>query len=228
MVDDAKKRRLTRRKSGGGGRGSATPSKETEAGARGDAVSRARLEKEARRSLQKHHTADGHHHQAVSEDGTGNESLCGAIFDATNVATEHDVVKSMREQTRQYNEKVQAAGKGHTLGPPQIWAWGRLVAGLQKQGAAVGAANAATLTGYLKKLDCMSMDTKCDHARFCRVDRTHQSVQARITLAVDRSGVRDPVVSALQQLGAARKYGRAPPTQLSRELQQWLDTPLDK
>ena len=27
---------------------------------------------------------------------------------------------------------------------------------------------------------------------------------------------------------AARKYGRAPPTKLSRELQQWLDTLLDK
>ena len=74
----------------------------------------------------------------------------------------------------------------------------------------------------------MSMDTKCDHARFCRVDRTYQPEQVRITLAVDRSGVRDPVVSALQQLGAARKYSRAPSTQLSRELQQWLDTLLDK
>ena len=35
-------------------------------------------------------------------------------------------------------------------------------------------------------------------------------------------------MSTLQQLGAARKYGRAPPTQQSRELQQWLDTLLDK
>ena len=31
------------------------------------------LEKEARRLLQKHHTADGHHHQAVSENRTRNE-----------------------------------------------------------------------------------------------------------------------------------------------------------
>ena len=122
-------------------------------------------------------------------------SLCGAIFDTVIMATEHDVVNSMREQTRRYNEGVQATGKGHTLGPPRIWAWGGLIAG-QKQGAAVGAANAATLTGYLQQLD--------------------------------RSGVRVPVVSALQQLGAARKYGRAPPTQLSRKLQQWLDTLLDK
>ena len=64
-LEDATKRRLTCRKSGGGGRGPATPSKETEAGARGDAVSR--------RLLQKHHTADGHHHQVVSEDRTGNK-----------------------------------------------------------------------------------------------------------------------------------------------------------
>ena len=112
------------------------------------------------------------------------------------MATEHDVVKSMRAQTRLYNEGVQAAGKGHTLGPPQIWAWRGLIAGLQKEGAADGAASAATLTGYLKQLDGTSMDTKCDHARFCRVDRACQSEQARITLSVERSGVRDPVVSA--------------------------------
>ena len=37
-----------------------------------------------------------------------------------------------------------------------------------------------------------------------------------VTLSVDRSGVRDAVVSALQQLGAARKYGRAPPTAVAR------------
>ena len=154
--------------------------------------------------------------------------MCGAIFDTVTTATEHDVVKSMREQTRRHNEGVQAAGMGHTLGPPQIWAWRGLIAGLQKQGAAVGAGNAATLTRCLKQLDGMSMDTKCDHARCCRVDRTYQSEQARTTLAVDRSAVRDPVVSALQQLGAARMYGRAPPTQLCRELQQWLDNLLDK
>ena len=120
-------------------------------------------------------------------------SLCGALFDTIIMATEHDVVKSMHEGA---DASVQ------------------LIAGLQKQGSAVGAANAVTLTGYLRQLDGMSMDVKCDHARFCRVDRTYQSEQARITLSVDRSGVRDAVVSALQQLGAARKYGRAPPTQL--------------
>ena len=65
-----------------------------------------------------------------------------------------------RTDVRRYNEGVQAAGKGHTLGPPQIWAWGGLIAGLQKQEAAVGAGNAAILTGCLKQLDGMSMDNE--------------------------------------------------------------------
>ena len=197
----------------------------TERGRRGKRTERGRsrgLQKEARRLLQEHYAVDGHHRQAVPADRTRQRSLCGALFDTIIMATEHDVVKSMREQTRLHNESVQTAGKGHTLGPPQIWAWGGLIAGLQKQGTAV------TLTGYLRQLHSMSMDAKCDHARFCRVDRTYQSEQARITLSVDRSGVRDSVVSALQQLGAARKYGRAPPTQLASDLQQWLDTLLDK
>ena len=174
------------------------------------------------------HAVDGHHHQAVPADRTRH-----AVSLRRPLRHNHHGHGTRRreehaEQTRLYNESVQATGRGHTLGPPQIWAWGGLIAGLQKQGTAVGAANAVTLTGYLRQLDGMSMDAKCDHARFCRVDRTYQSEQARITLSVDRSGVRDAVVSALQQLGAARKYGRAPPTQLSRELQQWLDTLLDE
>ena len=224
--DEAKKRRLTRRRSVGGGRGSTQPRKETKAEVRGD--SGVLSKKKPAAFCKNTPQLMGIIIKQCLRTEQDTRSLCGAVFDTVIMPTEHDVVKSMREQTRLYNEGVQAAGKGHTLGPPQIWAWRGVIAGLQKQGAAVGAANAATLTGYWKQLDGMNMDTKCDHARFCRVDRTCQSEEARITLSVDRSGVRDPVVSALQQLGAARKYGRAPPTQLSRELQQWLDTLLDK
>ena len=142
-------------------------------------------------------------------------SLCGALFDAIIMATEHDVVKSMREQTRLHNESVQTAGKGTHVGTASDLGFGEdSLRASRSRETAVGAANAVTLTGYLRQFDGMSMDAKCDHARFCRVDRTYQSEQARITLSVDRSGVRDSVVSALQQLGAARKYGRAPLTQV--------------
>ena len=228
MGEEVKKRRLTRRKTGAGERGSGPPSGDAEARGRGGGVVPVGSKKKPVAFCKNATQLMGIIIKQCLRTEQDTRSLCGAFFDTIIMATEHDVVKSMREQTRLYNESVQTAGKGHTLGPPQIWAWGGLIAGLQKQGSAVGAANAVTLTGYLRQLDGMSMDAKCDHARFCRVDRTYQSEQARITLSVDRSGVRDAVVRALQQQGAARKYGRALPTQLSRELQQWLDTLLDK
>ena len=217
MVDDAKKRRLTRRKSWGGGRGSATPSKETEAGARGDAVSRAGLKKEPATFCKKHPTADGHHHQAVSEDRTGNEVTVRSHLrhDHHGHGARRGEEHERTDASPQRLESTSDLGLGHRIDRRSPEAGG---SGGERL-------NAATLTGYSKQPDGMIMGTKCDHARFCRVDRTHQSEQVRITLAVDRSGVRDPVVSALQQLGAARKYGRAPPTQLSRELQQCLRHP---
>ena len=228
MGEEVKKRRLTRRKSAAGERGVVPPSGDAEAGGRGGGVVPVGSKKKPVAFCKNTTQLMGIIIKQCLRTEQDTRSLSGAHFDTIIMATEHDVVKSMREQTRLYKEIVQTAGRGHTLGPPQIWAWGGLIAGLQKQGAAVGAANAVTLTRYLRQLDGMSMDAKCDHARFCRVNRTYQSEQARITLSVDRSGVQDSVVNALQQLGAARKYGRAPSTQLARELQQRLDTLLDK
>ena len=229
MGEEVKKRRLTRRKSAAGERGSAPPGGEPEARGRGSGVVPVGTKKKPDASRKNTTQLMGIIIKQCLRTEQDTRSLCGALFDTIIMATEHDVVKSMREQTRLYNESVQTAGKGHTLGPPQIWAWGGLIARLQKQGTAVGAASAVTLTGYLRQLDGMSMDAKCDHARFCRVDWTYQSEQARITLSVDRSGVRDSVVSAhCSRWRAARKYGRAPPTQLARDLQELLDTLLDK
>ena len=113
MVDDAKKRRLTRRKSGGGGRGSATPSKETEAGARGDAISPRGLEKEAHRLLQTHHTADGHHHQAVSEDRKGNE-----VTVRSHLRDDHHCNEARRgEEQERTDASVQRGSPGSRQGP---------------------------------------------------------------------------------------------------------------
>ena len=191
-----------------------------QAGARGDAVSRAGSKKKPAAFCKKHHTADGHHHQAVSEDRTGNEATVRGHGNGARRGEEHEITDASVQRW--------SPGSGHGPHTGSTSDLGMVRTDRRSPEAGGSGWNAATLTGYLKQLDGMSMDTKCDHARFCRVDRTYQSEQVRSTLAVDRSGVRDPVVSALQHLGAARKYGRAPPTQLSRELQQWLDTPLDK
>ena len=174
---------------GSGGRGSATPCKETEAGALTQLTGI--IPKQCLRTEQE------------------TRSLCGAIFDTIIMATEHDVVESMREQTRRYNEGVQAAGKGHTLSPPQIWAWSGLIAALQ-------------CSDSDRLLKTARRHGHGHEVRSCEVLQGRSDVPVRASS--HHSGVRDPVVSALQQLGAACKYGRAPPTQVSRELQQWLDT----
>ena len=227
MGEDSKKRRLIRRKSVGGGRGSARPRKETEAEVRGDGAVPAGSKKKPAAFCKNTTQLMGIIIKQCLRTEQDTRSLCGAISDTIIMTAEHDVVKSMSTDASVQRGSSGSWQRPHS-GPTSDWGRRGLIAGLQKQGAAVGAANAATLTGYLKQLDGMSMETKCDHARFCRVDRTYQSEQARITLSVDGSGERDPVVNALQQLAAARKYGRAPPTQQARELQQWLDTLLDK
>ena len=102
MADDAKKGRLTRRKPG-------TPSKETEAGARGDAISRAGSKKKPAAFCKSTTQPMGIINKQCLRTEQATMSLCGAIFDTTIMATENDVVKSMREQTRRYNEKSRRA-----------------------------------------------------------------------------------------------------------------------
>ena len=228
MGEEVKKRRLTRRKSAAGERGSAPPNGDAEARGRGSGVVPVGSKKEARRLLQEHQAVDGHHHQAVLADRTRHAvSLRRTLRHnhhghGTQRREEHAGAEASAQRERTDSWKGAHVGTASDLG------LGRTHCGPPEAGDGSGSGQRGDTAWYLRQFDGMSMDAKCDHARFCRVDRTYQSGQARITLSVDRSGVRDSVVSALQQLGAARKYARALPTQLARDLQQWLDTLLDK
>ena len=201
MGENSKKRRPTRCKSVGGRRGSAQLRKKTEA-VRGDAAVPVGSKKKPAAFCKSTTQLMGIIIKQCLRTEQDTRSLRSHLRHS-----HHGYGARRREEHEGTDASVQRGSsgscKGHTPGPVQLWAWGGLIAGLQKQGAAVGAANAATLSGYLKQLDGMKMDTKCDHVRFCRVDWTYQSEQARITLSVERSGVRGPVVSALQQLGSS-------------------------
>ena len=199
MVEDAKKRRLTRRKSVGGGRGSATPSKETDRSSRRRGLPRG-LKKEVRHLLQKHHTADGHHYQAVSEDGTGNE-----VTVRSHLRHGHHGQGARRSEEHERTDASVQRGSPGSWQRPHTGTTSDLGMGRFDCGSAEA--------GNSDRLDGMSTNTKCDHARFFAgsIGRTSSHHSG--------SGVRDPIVSASQQLGGARKYGRAPPTQLSREFQ---------
>ena len=110
-------------------------------------VSRASTKKEARRLLQKHHTADGHHHQAVSEDRTGNE-----VTVRSHLRHGHHGHGARRSEEHDENKRVGTTRKSGSWQRPhtRFWAWRGLIVCLQKQGTAIGAANAATLTVQLE------------------------------------------------------------------------------
>ena len=98
----------------------ATPRKETETEVRGDTVARAGSKKKPAAFCKSTTQLMGIIIKQCLRTEEEARSLCGAIFDTIITATEHDTVKSMREQTRRYNEGVEAAGKGHTLGSSQV------------------------------------------------------------------------------------------------------------
>ena len=117
---DGGRREETQTDSAQVGRWTWSPSKETEAGARDDAISRPGSKKKPADICKSTTLLKGIIIKQCRRTEQETRSLCGVIFDTIIMATEHDVVKSMREQTRRYNEGVQAAGKGHTLCPLQI------------------------------------------------------------------------------------------------------------
>ena len=116
MGEEVKKRRLTRRKSVAGERGSGPPSGDAEARGRGGGVVPVGSKKKPVAFCKNTTQLMGIIIKQCLRTQQDTRSLCGALFDTIIMATEHDVVKSMREQTRLYNESVQTAGKGSGLG----------------------------------------------------------------------------------------------------------------
>ena len=63
----------------------------------------------------------------------------------------------------------------------------------------------------------------CHEVRFCRLDKTYKADVKRVTLNIVSLEKRLLVLEALSQTESERKYGRAPPTAMERELQAFLE-----
>ena len=59
--------------------------------------------------------------------------------------------------------------------------------------------------------------------KHCRIDKTFQPQQCRVTLAVETRHLRHAVEKALEALQGERKQGLGRRTALARELQDWLE-----
>ena len=130
---------------------------------------------------------------------------------------------NMQKQTQTYAEKVRQEAKGHTRGPPFVCAYLGLVKSLQQRGNAVGARTAQGIAACWARLEPLSPMQICDEVRFCRLHKTYKADIKRVTLNIVSPEKRLLVLEALSQTESERKYGRAPPTALERELQAFLE-----
>ena len=95
---------------------------------------------------------------------------------------------------------------------------------LRNNRSEIGGANALVVDKFWAMLDAATADgEKHELVQFCRLDRTYAADKRRLTLAVRISELREALAGALTQLGAERRFGRAPPSFMERELQQWLE-----
>jgi len=123
----------------------------------------------------------------------------------------------MAEQGRVYNETVQDEAKKDALMPPHVYVFGGVLQTFISCGQSIGAKNVARTFADLPPED------KAEMVRVCRLDRTFRSDRKKILLHVERTPARVSLLGALRQTGAEHRQGRAPRSNLERELQEWLE-----
>ena len=122
-----------------------------------------------------------------------------------------------------YAEKVRQEGRGHTRGLPFVWAYLGLIKSLKQRGNTVGTRTAQGHSTYRARRVPLLPNKICDEVRFCRLDKTYKADVKRIKLNIVSPEKRLFVLVAPGQTEAERKYGRAPPTAIERELQTFLE-----
>ena len=149
----------------------------------------------------------------------------GAYFDTVVIKESSGEVLEVTRQTKAYGEGVrsESGGKGHSLAPPHIWAWGGLVNAMVKRGPEIGKHNHDTLKAHLEELNVMSLLEKTEVVRFCRVSKMFDPNLRRLTLSIPKPGLRAAMLSGLEQTRAERTMGRAPAGAMEREMQAYVD-----
>ena len=131
---------------------------------------------------------------------------------------------NMGEQNTNYQEQVRKAGKGHQLGPPHVYTFGGLLAGMLTR--------KDLLSELLVKIReiadwwaAASTQQASEAVKFCRMSKVFNQKQRRLQIAWGPRAapwsqfVRDALA---ESQAWEMKLGRAPPAVMERELQEWL------
>lgn len=147
--------------------------------------------------------------------------LNGGVTDTFSVPAAHSVASAMAAQGAAHSHLVQSQGGGHQLAPPHTYMFPALLTGLLAEREKAGAKNVETIEGLLKQMENMEIGEKCDIIRQCRLEKAYSGYK-RLVLQIQHEA-RRAVYSALGQVGAERKFGRAPRGGFERGLEEWLE-----
>eukprot|EP00929_Paragymnodinium_shiwhaense_P085838 TRINITY_DN46294_c0_g1_i1.p2 TRINITY_DN46294_c0_g1~~TRINITY_DN46294_c0_g1_i1.p2 ORF type:complete len:236 (-),score=88.67 TRINITY_DN46294_c0_g1_i1:104-811(-) len=164
------------------------------------------------------------------------------MVDIVILPTEDKLVVATKQEYQKYAANCKTAGKGHKLGPPTPYVYMALLNALIEAGPAVGGRNETFLKKYHKSVVKAELHSMLDHIKVCRVSKMFDGTKKRLELAwgplatslrmgedgmeeevADITEVRAHTLSALEQLGGERKFGRAPKGWLEKELQKIID-----
>ena len=133
------------------------------------------------------------------------------MWDTLLIKASSPEADNMQKQTQTYAEKVRLEWKGHTRGPP---------AGGQRSGRE----NSTGHSGILCQTGTALSNADLRRGTLLQAGQNVQSRhQEKVTLNIVSPEKRLLVLEALSQSESERKYGRAPPTAMERELQAFLE-----
>lgn len=150
--------------------------------------------------------------------------VMGACFDVLILPADSDEVKGMESQGRAYNHAAQTEGYQEARAPPHVYVFAGLMDALKNRGAAVGQKNQEAISGYLTMCAAMSVYDRAEAVQVCKLDKTWKADTKKVVMSFEKTGIRREVISAMTQVGASHKQGRAPASGQEREMQTWLES----
>ena len=147
--------------------------------------------------------------------------LSSTVWDTLLIKATSPEAHNMQKQTQTFAEKVRQEEKGHTRGPPFVWCghtWALSIKSLQQRSNAVGARTAQGIATYCPTGTALA-NADLRRGAFLQAGQNVQS-RHQDSHAPEK---RLLVLEALSQTESERKYGRAAPTAMERELQAFLE-----
>ena len=149
----------------------------------------------------------------------------GVVFDTYVGPADSLFLNQLTQQTQSYSAKVKG-NKGHGFGPPHVYAFLGFLEGLVKgHKEEVRGRNLETLTKYKTEYQEATWQEVADQILAFKLTKVYDRDKRRLTMSISPTlpDLRKCIAGCMDQIKWERKYGRAPPSHMERELQAFLE-----